>query len=440
MNRLLIALALLLAAPSAEAGIFNAETFTLANGMQVVVVPNHRVPIVSHMVWYKTGNADSPPGKSGIAHFLEHLMFKGTPDVPEGQFSKIVAKNGGRDNAFTGHDFTAYFQNVALDRLELVMKMEADRMTNLVLEEKTVATELNVVLEERRSRTDNEPSALLRERMAAVFNLTHPYRNPVIGWQHELSKLAKADAVEFYKRWYAPNNAILVVAGDVTAEKLKPLAEKYYGKIPARSVPERVRPQEIEPMSARRVVLRDKAVRQPEFSREYLAPSYRTGERTRIHALEVLDKLLSGATGRLFKSLVVEQGLATSASAAYGGDSWDHDAFTFHLSPRPGADMAKLEAALDAEIAKLIKEGPTAAEVERAKKRLIAEAAYSRDSLHIGAYSLGIALTTGQTVAEVESWPEQIAKVTLEEVALAARETLREDRSATGLLLPAEGK
>jgi zinc protease len=444
MNRLLSALLclplILSFAPSAQAGVFNAETFTLANGMQVVAVPNHRVPIVSHMVWYKVGNADSPAGKSGIAHFLEHLMFKGTPEVPAGQFSKIVARNGGRDNAFTSHDFTAYFQNVALDRLELVMKMEADRMTNLVLDEKIAATELDVVLEERRSRTDNDPASLLRERMAAVFNLTHPYRNPVIGWQHELSKLTKADAVEFYKRWYAPNNAILIVAGDITAEKLKPLAEKYYGKIPARSVPERVRPQEIEPMANRRVVLRDKAVRQPELSRDYLAPSYRTGEKSRVHALEVLDKLLSGATGRLFKSLSVDQGLASSASASYGGDAWDHDAFVFHVSPRPGVDMAKLEAALDAEIAKLVKDGPTAEEVERAKKQLIAEAAYARDSLHTGAYSLGMALTTGQTVAEVESWPEQIAKVTLADVVLAARETLRDDRAATGLLLPAEGK
>ncbi|TAN52986.1 MAG: insulinase family protein, partial [Rhodospirillales bacterium] len=232
--RLALFLILLLAPLSSRAGVFNPQSFMLANGLQVVVIENHRSPIVSHMVWYKVGDADAPQGLSGMPHLLEHLMFKGTPTVGPAQFSKIVARNGGRDNAFTGSDFTAYYQNIAADRLELVMKMEADRMANLILDPKLIDTERKVVLEERRSRTDNDPAARLREKMGALQYDRHPYRNPVIGWESDIRAIAPGDLGAFYRQWYAPNNAILIVAGDVTVDKVKRLAETYYGPLPPR--------------------------------------------------------------------------------------------------------------------------------------------------------------------------------------------------------------
>ena len=237
-----MAASLTLAASSAgQASIFNPETFTLDNGMEVVVVPNHRAPVVAHWVWYRVGTADSPPGKSGLPHFLEHLMFKATETIPQGEFSKIVARNGGNDNALTSYDFTAYYQMIARDRLELVMGMEADRMVNLQLTEEAVLPERDVVIEERRSRIENEPGSLLGEQLNAAQYLHHPYRLPVIGWMHEMQSYTLEDAIDFYKIWYAPNNAILVVAGDITAEELKPMAERTYGQVPSRPVPERER-------------------------------------------------------------------------------------------------------------------------------------------------------------------------------------------------------
>ena len=231
VSLVLAALVLIAVAGQARADLFNAETFTLDNGMQVVVIPDHRAPVVTHMVWYKVGSADEVARHSGLAHFLEHLMFKGTPDVPDGQFSYIVARNGGSENAFTSYDYTAYFQNVARDRLELVMELEADRMTNLILSEEDVQTERQVVLEERRMRVDNNPAAILGEQVRAAQFYIHPYGWPVIGWQHEIEALTHQDVIDFYKRHYAPNNAVLVVAGDITADELRPLAEAYYGSM-----------------------------------------------------------------------------------------------------------------------------------------------------------------------------------------------------------------
>lgn len=431
-----LALGLLVARP-APAQMFNPETFTLRNGMQVVVIPNHRVPIVSHMVWYKVGSADEVSGKSGLAHLFEHLMFKGTPTVPPGQFSKIVAKNGGRDNAFTSSDYTAYYQNVAADRLELVMGMEADRMKNLVLDEANFQTERAVVLEERSQRTDNSPSALLSEQMEAALYLNHPYQRPVIGWGAEIAALTRDEAVAFYRRWYAPNNAILVVAGDVTAETVRPLAEKYYGGLEPADTPARVRLKEPPPVSARRVVLSDARVRQPSWSRLYLAPSYNWGDTDMAYPLQVLAEVVGGGTtSRLYRSLVVEQGLAASASAYYDATAVDSATFSVSASPRPGMPMDRLEAAVEKEIARVAAEGIPADEVARAKSRLRAAVVYARDSLHTGARVLGEALATGQTVAQVEEWPQRIGAVTPEQVALAARTVLDEKASVTGLLLP----
>jgi len=421
-----------------RAALFDPTTYELSNGMQVVVVENHRAPIVSHMVWYRVGAADEPAGKSGIAHFLEHLMFKGTPDVAPGEFSKLVARNGGRDNAFTSSDYTAYFQNIAADRLELVMRLESDRMRNLTLDEANVRAELKVVQEERRSRTDNNPSALLHERMEAALFLNHPYRRPVIGWPGELAGLTRDDALAFYGRWYAPNNAILIVAGDVRPDEVKALADKYYAPLKPETLVPRVRDAEPPQAGARRIELKDARVRQPSWSRQYVAPGYRSAaDKAEPYALEVLAEILGGgSTSRLYRSLVVEQKLAASASAWYEPGALDFTTFGIGVSPQPGVAMDRLEAAAVKEIARVAAQGVGDDEVARARQRLKASAAYARDSLHTATRVLGEALTTGQTVADVEAWPDRIAAVTPAEVSAAAARILNDQASVTGLLLP----
>jgi zinc protease len=419
------------------AKVFDPKTFTLGNGLQVVVIENRRAPIAIQMVWYKVGAADEPPGQSGIAHFLEHLMFKGTPSVPPGEFSKIVARNGGQDNAFTSSDYTAYFQRVAKDRLELVMRMEADRMHNLVLSDAVVLPERDVVLEERRSRTDNDPSARLYEEANAVMYLKHPYRIPVIGWPDEIKRLATEDALRFYRTYYAPNNAILIVAGDVAAAEVRRLAELYYGPIPARTVPPRVRSPEPEQDTARRVELRSAEVKQPYWSRRYLAPSFNRGESRHAYALQVAAEILGGgATGRLYRELVVDKKLATSASAWSSPNAFDLGEFGVGASPRPGVEVAALEGALVAVLRRLTEGGIDAAELASAKKTLVASAVYARDGLRAGPNIIGRALATGGTIEQVESWPERIQAVTVEEVNAAVRAVLLDKRSVTSVLLP----
>lgn len=434
---LMILIGIVWTAWPASARVFDPETFTLDNGMQVVVVPNHRAPIVTHMVWYKVGAADESAGESGNAHFLEHLMFKGTKTLAPGEFSQIIQLNGGRENAFTSQDYTAYFQTVARDRLEIMMKHEADRMTNLVLTDEVVLPERDVVIEERRSRTDNNPSAKLFEAMQAALYLNHPYRLPVIGWQHEIEALSTETALAFYRKWYAPGNAILIVAGDITAEEVRPLAEKYYGVIPARDVPERVRIEEPPQTSARRVTHESPRVRQPMLAISYLAPSYRRGASEHAYALQVLDEVLSGgSTSRLYKSLVVEQKLAVSVGSSYSASALDLSDFNFYASPQPGVDLEKLEAALRAEIDEVLEKGITAKELASAKRRKRAESVYARDNLGTAPRVIGISLATGRTIEEIESWPDLIDGVTLEQVLDAAQAVFRDESSVTGLLLP----
>jgi len=433
----------LVAAPlgggSAVAAVFNPASFTLDNGLQVVVISNHRAPIVTHMVWYKVGAADETPGKSGIAHFLEHLMFKGTETLAPGEFSKIVAANGGRENAFTSQDYTGYFQNVAVDRLETVMRLESDRMANLILSDEVVVPERDVVREERRARTDNDPDSILSEQAQAALYQNHPYGKPIIGWENELMGLTTEDAIEFYRRHYAPNNAVLIVAGDVTLDQVRPLAEKYYGPIPRREIPPRVRPQEPEHKAPVRVDLRDPRVRQPSWSRTYLAPSYNSAGGEHAYALQVLAQVLGGgATSRLHRALVVEQKIAAAADASYDSLNLDDTTFSFYGTPRPGLDVGVIETAIDEQIAKLLADGVTAEEVERAKQRLQRAAIFARDSLATGARIIGMALTSGRTIDDVESWPERIGAVTVEEVNAAARAVLRENNSVTAVLLAAE--
>lgn len=437
---LLMPLLLIWPMDRASAGLFNAETFRLDNGMEVVVIPDHRAPVVVHMVWYRLGAADEPVGRSGVAHFLEHLLFKGTDKIAPGDFSKIVAANGGRDNAFTSLDYTGYFQTIARDRLDLVMEMEADRMVNLRLDENDVATERDVVLEERRQRTDSTPQGQFGEQARAALFLQHPYGRPVIGWQEEIEKLSLEDAMAFYKRYYAPNNAILIVAGDVTAADLKPLAEKHYGVIPAN--PDTVvEPLPLEPphRAARRVLHSDPRVAVTSWQRQYLADSIGWGEPSRSAPLNFLSEILGGgSTSRLYRALVVDQGIAVSAGAWYSGVSRGPGNFGLYATPAPDSDVGVVETAMDAALAEIIANGVTEAELERARTGLLADAIYARDSLFNGARIFGNALTAGATVDDVESWPDRVRAVTSEDVVEAARAVFRMERSVTAILSPEE--
>ena len=438
---LLAGMALLLAGapapPPARAGVFNPKTFTLANGLQVVVVENHRAPIVAQMLWYKVGAADEPPGKSGIAHFLEHLMFKGTRSVPPGQFSKIVARNGGMDNAFTSHDYTGYFQRVASDKLALVMRLEADRMTNLRLTDAEVVPERDVVLEERRSRTDNKPGAQLYERRQAITYLRHPYRVPVIGWKREIERLTTADALAFYRAHYAPNNAILILAGDVSLERARVLAERHFGPIPRREVPPRVRPVEPEPLAAKRVIMKSPRVHLPRLTISYRAPSFNAGAVEHAYPLQVLAEALGGgATSRLYRTLVADQAIASSVGSWYSAARVDSGAFSISIEPKAGGAVAPLEAALKTELQRFLERGITEEELARVKRSLLAGAIYARDGIRAAPRIIGRTLVTGGTIADVETWPERIEAVTAEQVGAAARAVLVEKRSVTSILLP----
>ncbi|MCR9256940.1 MAG: insulinase family protein [Alphaproteobacteria bacterium] len=430
--------AVAVAASPAAAQLFDPETATLDNGMEVVVITNDRLPVVTHMVWYRVGGADEPRGKSGIAHFLEHLLFKGTTNAPEGEFSDAIRRVGGSENAFTSYDYTAYFQNVPVSALEEMMRYEADRMVNLDIDESDIGPERDVILEERRSRVDNNPAALFREQVQAATYLHYPYRIPLIGWKHEMERLGLRDALDFYDRWYTPSNAILVVAGDVTLADVLPLAEKTYGQIPARAVPPRERSVEPPQLAERRLEMTSDQVAQPSFSRRYLAPGYNWGDTEHAYPLQILAEVLSGgATGRLYRSLVVEQKIAASAGAWYSPDGVGPSGFGFYGSPRPGGDIGAVEAAIDAEIATLLADGVTQEEVDRAIARVTAAAVYARDGVSGPARIFGLALATGQTVEDVEAWPARIAEVTAEQVNAAARAVFRQDQSVTGILRPA---
>jgi zinc protease len=414
-----------------------AESFMLDNGLQVVVIPDRRAPVVTHMVWYKVGSADERPGESGIAHFLEHLMFKGTKSHPEGAFSKAVADVGGEENAFTSNDYTAYFQRVSKDQLPLVMGYEADRMANLVLTDEQVLPERQVVLEERSSRTDSEPSAQLGEALDAALWVNHPYGVPVIGWRSEIEQLDRADAIAFYDRYYTPNNAVLVVAGDVDAAEVRRLALETYGKVARRAEPgPRNRPQVQELPAQRVVTLADENVAQPSTRIAWVAPSYTTGKPGEAEALEVLSEVLGGgSTSRLYRQLVRDDGPAVSAGAYYRGSNLDDGEVMLYGVPRDGLTVEALEARLLAVLADVAANGVTDEELARAKRSIIADAVYAQDSQSTLARIFGVALTTGGTVEDAKTWPSRIEGVSAAAVKAAAQR-LDPNRAVVGRLLP----
>ncbi|MDX2205341.1 MAG: pitrilysin family protein [Hyphomicrobiaceae bacterium] len=412
--------------------------FTLGNGMQVVVIPDTRAPVVTHFVWYRVGSADEPRGVSGIAHFLEHLMFKSTEKMPSGEFSKIVSRLGGQDNAFTSYDMTAYYQRISKDRLPRMMEMEADRMVNLKLDAKDVLTERAVIIEERRSRTENNPSSILAEQMSAMLYQNHPYRIPIIGWMHEMEQLSREDALVFYKRHYAPNNAILVVAGDVTPEEVRTLADATYGKIaPNPEIRPRVRPQEPPARAPRRVELKDPRAGNASVRRYYIAPAYRTAQPGEAEALHVMMKIAGqGATSRIYQRLVAEEKVASSAGGWYSGSSLDSGSIGLYAVAAQGASLEKVEASLDAVLHELRTGLVTQDELERAKKAYIADFIYEADSQSALARRYGEGLVIGQSIQQINDWPNAIAKVTAEDVKRVADKYLDIRASVTGTLIP----
>jgi zinc protease len=414
------------------------SNFTLANGLELVVIPDRRAPVVTHMIWYKVGSADETPGKSGLAHFLEHLMFKGTSKNPVGQFSKIVATIGGQENAFTSDDYTGYFQRVPTEQLKAMMELEADRMTGLQLTDSVVLPERDVILEEWNQRIGNNPRAKLGEQIDAALFLNHPYGRPVIGWRHEMEGLTRDDALAFYRRFYGPNGAVVVIAGDVDPEQTHKFAEDTYGKVKRNDVivAKRVRPQEPPPLAVRSLTLADARVEQPLMQRSYLVPSFANAQRGESEALEVLAHILgSGSNSRLYRTLAVDKPVAVSAGAGYDSSALDLSKFTIYGSPRPGISLQQFETEADAVIAELILKGITADELERAKSRLIADAVYAQDNQATMARWYGAALMTGATVQDVQKWPERIRAVTAAEVQDAARKWLDKRRSVTGYLI-----
>jgi zinc protease len=410
--------------------------FRLENGMQVVVIEDHRAPVVMHMVWYRAGAADEMPGVSGVAHFLEHLLFKGTETLEPGEFSATVAANGGRDNAFTSYDYTAYFQRVAADRLELMMKMESDRMVNLQLDEQDILTEREVIIEERNQRVENNPGALMREQLDAAQYLNHRYGVPIIGWRHEMERLSLDDALAYYNRFYAPNNAILIVAGDVDPDEVHELAKTYYGVLPPNpDLGPRVRPTEPPQTAARRMVFEDPRVAQPYVRRSYLAPERDPGDQETAAALTILAEILGGGTTSfLAEKLQFDSQIAVYTGAWYGGTSLDDTTFDLVIVPREGVSLEAAEAAMDQSLRAFMETGVDADQLARIKMQLRASQIYARDDVERLANRYGRALASGLTIEDVQAWPEVLQAVTEEDILKAAEMVFDLDNSVTGWL------
>ena len=415
--------------------------FTLDNGLRLVVIPDRRAPVVTHMAWYKVGSADDPQGNSGLAHFFEHLMFKGTSTYKNSEFSSAVSAIGGQENAFTSWDYTAYYQKVAPSALADMMKFEADRMRNLVVSKDVFYPERDVILEERSGRVDRSPSAILSEFSRAALYVNHPYSIPIIGWEHEIANLQLEDAIAFYNRWYQPWNAIIVVAGDVDPQATLKLAEETYGKIVATTEPT-IRKWTKSPRAvvAQTLEYKDDRVTQPSWQRSFRAPSYLTAEEGEAEALDLLSTILGGsATSRFQKEIVLDQELATAAGAFYQGSSRDVSTFGFYAVPRGETKLEDVAKALEIQIDKLLKDGVTQEELDRARQVYLKTIIYSQDSQVTLARIFGSILTIGGSVEDFTTWPDRLRKVSVEDVNKVARKYLDRNRSITSRLLPKEG-
>ncbi|MFU8898855.1 MAG: M16 family metallopeptidase [Roseinatronobacter sp.] len=413
----------------------------LDNGLEVVVIEDRRAPVVVHMVWYRAGAADEPPLKSGIAHFLEHLMFKGTDTRDAGEFSAVVEANGGSDNAFVSWDYTGFFQRVASDRLDLMMEMEADRMQNLSFTEADWLPERGVILEERGQVLESRVGGQFNEALLAALYKAHPYGTPIIGWRHEMEGLTGADAMEFYSQHYGPNNAILVIAGDVDTAEALALAEQHYGPIPQNpNAAMRERPSEPPHLAERRIVFEDARVGTPYVSRIYLAPVRRSGDQSEAAALQMLAALLGGSstTSVLERRLNFEEGVALSAWASYNGMARDYGMFSLGIAPVDGVSLEDGEAALDRVVAEFLENGVDLDQFERVRRQLRASEIYGLDDAQSRARQFGVGLSIGLSVDDIEGWIDALEAVTPEDVIAAGQMLLDRRNAVTGYLtLPA---
>ena len=413
----------------------NVTSFSLENGMRVVVVEDHRAPVVTHMVWYRAGASDENSGKSGIAHLLEHLLFKETENVENGEFSQTVAALGGSDNAFTSQDYTAYYQRVSKQYLDLMMYYESDRMKNLKISELDFNTEVKVVIEERSQRTDSKPGALFNEQNMASLYLNHPYGVPIVGWRHELDDLVLEDAIDFYKTYYSPNNAILIVSGDVDPKNVQILANKFYGSLENTIYLDvRKRPAEPPQIVERRLIFEDERVSQPYITRTYLAAERDQGQQREAAALTLLADLIGsdGIQSILGKTLQLDNKKAIYTNAYYNGLSYDDTNFSLIVVPNNDVTLLDIEAELDKVINTFISKGIDEDHLERIKFQYKAQQIYSLDSAYSQARRFGVALTSGLTIEDVLAWPKIIQDIKSAEILAAAVSLFKKESSVTG--------
>jgi zinc protease len=411
---------------------------TLANGLQLIVIEDHRSPIVFHAIGYKVGAADQPPGKTGLAHFFEHLLFKATKNHPAGEFDRLMDENGAQKNAFTTQDITMFWERSGKDLLPLLMDIEADRMQNLILTDEVVATELKVVQEERRQRTDSDPGALLSEQMDAALYTVHPYGKPVVGLPEDVAKLNRSDAEAFYRAHYVPKNAIVLVVGDVKQDEVKALAEKYYGPLTnAAQLPDA--PHSVEPAgtAARSITFSDERVPSPSWTRKYLAPSFGATTAQQSAALDLLGVILGGTTqSRMSQSMVFGDKSATSAGAGFNGDQKDSGYFQIFVQLAQGIAIEQIAKNVDGLIADLANKGPTQAELDEARQQAVADYVYALDQPVSFGRMVGIGLADGVPKDRILNRDKSYAMVTIEDVKQAAQSVLKIENSVTGILLP----
>ena len=430
-------LILLLMLPFGGAQSAPPKAFRLKNGMNVIVQEDHRSPTAVHMVWYKAGAIDEVSGKTGVAHVLEHMMFKGTQQLKPGEFSRRVAALGGRENAFTGRDYTAYYQQIDSRRLDAVMKLEADRMANLALTDKAFAPEIKVIMEERRWRTDDNAVALLYESLYATAFVSHPYRHPIIGWMHDLENLRAQDARDWYRRWYAPNNATLVVVGDVETKKIRQLAEKHYGRLPAKALPRRHAYEESPQRGTRRTTVKAPADN-AHVALAFKVPVLRDVEKDDdVYALEVLEAVLDGYdNARLNARLVRRDRVAIEAGATYQGRARGDGLFILSAVPANGVSTTEAEAALREEVQAIARDGVTAAELQRVKTQLMAAQIYKRDALFEQALEIGSLEMVGVGHEKLPRLIEKLKAVSSHQVQAVAAKYFGEDHMTAATLIP----
>jgi len=426
--------AVLLFAVESQADVFEK---TLGNGLKVIVKEDHRAPVIVQQIWYRAGSMDENVGVTGVAHVLEHMMFKGTKTVPVGQFSKRISAAGGRENAFTSNDYTAYFQQLHKSKLPLAMQLESDRMHNLHLTETEFSKEIKVVMEERRMRTDDEPRALMNEKLMAVAYQEHPYRTPVIGWMNDLQTLSVNDAKTWYKNWYVPNNATLVVAGDVKASEVFALAQRFYGRIPARSLPARKRFSEPPQLGVKRIVVKAPA-QLPQLVMAYHVPTLRDPEKDwKPYALQILSGILDGnASARLNKILVREKQLASNVGAGYDATSRGPSLFVLEGTPSEGKSVTEIEEGLREQIAILKRDGVNEDELKRVKAQVTASEVYKLDSLFYQAMQIGQMESIGLSYKAIPIILKKLQAVTAQQVQDVAREFLQDDQLTIAVLEP----